>query len=314
MRARHDIFITGAAAIRPIVNGVLDDSLLAKEKRSPKIGILPLKARMVLAAAAQCLPASQLAADTLAPDIGVSLGTAYGSMDVAELSLRTVYDAGFKHVVPSWYATGLPNATAAIIAALYKLGGPNLTLLGCQAGMDAIIHGCRQIANGRASTMLVGGFDMPSDVIGANLAHGDEDLAERAQAHWKERRSSAPIVEAGVGLLCLSNKAPASGALARVVGWAQQPRRANITEQAHRTALLTQAMAHAQVEELPQVHVIDQLHLERAGSQLAASAPIYLVQQVQQGQQGHERHGRALHAVLSVGIGQSDTCLLLEKA
>ena len=290
----NDIFITRAVAIRPVVDAILDESLLAKEKRSAKIGILPLKARMVLAAATQCLPPSLLAASESSNAIGVSLGTAYGSMDVAESCLRTVHGEGFKHVVPSWYATGLPNATTAIIAAIYKLGGPNLTFLGRQAGMDAIIHGCRQIATGRASTMLAGGFDMPSAVIGARLANAHQD-------------HPAGRIEPGVGLLCLTNAVPDESALARIVGWAQQGHRAGVASGTRGVALVAQAMARAQVHATPQIHVIDQHYLERAGDQLAASAPIYLVKQVL------DMQGHGLHAVLTEGIGQSDTCLLFEK-
>jgi 3-oxoacyl-[acyl-carrier-protein] synthase II len=294
-RSGNDIFVTRAAAIRPMVDGVLDDSLLAKEKRSPKIGILPLKARMVLAAAAQCLPPSLLAAEAPSTTVGISLGTAYGSMDVAELCRHTVQGDGFKHVVPSWYATGLPNATAAIIAALYKLGGPNLTFLGYQAGIDAIIHGCRQIASARVSTMLAGGFDMPSAAIGARLANAYQD-------------HPAGRVEPGVGLLCLSSAATDGSTLARIVGWAQQGRRIGIAPGTRIEAVVAQAMAHAQLRTTPHVvHVIDRHYLERAGDQLAASAPIYLVEQVL------DLQGGGLHAVVTEGLGQSDTCLLLEK-
>lgn len=285
----NGIFITRAAAIRPVVDGVLDESLLAPEKRAPKIGMLSPKARLVLAAAARCLPPALLAAAEPAAAVGVSLGTLHGALDVAEQSLQTLERDGFARVVPSWYATGLPNAATAIVASVYKLGGPNLTFLGHHGGIDAILHGTRQIAAGRAATMLAGGLDMPGPALHARLAAA----------------SPAPG-PAGVGMLCLSADAQ-EPALGRILGWAQRFHRADASAAVAPASLVRDAMARAGIDAKPKLHVIDRAHLEHGGDALAASVPIYLVEQVL------GAGGPGLHALVSYGRGLADTCLLIEK-
>lgn len=288
-----DISIVRAIAIRPDASGILDDALLAKDKRSKKVGMLPLKARMVLAAASHCLPASASPASPLDTDVGVSLGTLYGSMDVAELCLETVDSGGFSHVVPSWYATGLPNATTAIIASIYNLGGPNLTFLGHQSGMDAIINGCRQINMRRVSAMIAGGFDMPSSFFGEQLALSKE-------------YGGSVNVHPGVGLVWLSGSASAESVLGRIVGWSQQFHPAARLSKEQIDSIVDQALSIKGITVKPKVHVIYPGE-EGKVDYLAATAPIYLVKNVL------EQEEQGLHAVIAKGLGPSVACLLVQK-
>src|SRR5262249_25771041 len=130
--------ITRAAVGKPGDDGVLAEGLLTAERRSRKVGILPTKARLVVEAARRCLDPDLTAGAGDRDRIGVSLGTVFGSMDSAELCLVTPRNGGFGHVMPSWYATGLPNATAAIVPSMLELQGPNLSLLGYSAGLREI--------------------------------------------------------------------------------------------------------------------------------------------------------------------------------
>lgn len=287
------VSILGARAIRPGADGTLGDDALVKEKRLPKVGRLPEKARMVLAAARSILPASVPAASEPAEDIGVALGTVHGSMDAVELCLRTMQSDGFGKVVPSWYATGLPNATAAILASCLGLGGPNLTLLGHHAGIEAVVFGCRQIALGRARSMLAGGFDMP----GAFFA---EQLAPPA-----DRRPGAGI-QPGVGLMRLSGDPAAEGALARIVGWSQSFHAGGALADGDVEALVDGLLAGAGSREPPRVHIIDPARPGGA-DHLAATGPIHVVENViEQGAPG-------LHAIIGKGYGPQLACLLVRK-
>lgn len=292
-----DIAIVRAIAIKPDADGILDDALLVKEKRSRKVGTLPGKARMVLAAARHCLPPEVAAASAPIGDVGISLGTLYGSMDVAEQCLHTVYHDGFNHVVPSWYATGLPNATTAIVASLHNLGGPNLTFLGHQAGVDALINGCRQIIAGRVSAMLAGGFDMPSHFFGTQLT-----TSTRAGSSF----SVSVNVHPGVGLFWLSDPASADIELARIVGWSQQFYAGDRLSSVQITSMVDAALARQKRHARPTIHMLYPGQ-ENKVDYLAASAPIYLANHVLQ----HEQPG--LHAVIAKGIGASVACLLIQK-
>lgn len=282
------IAILRTATGRPGADGVVADALLTPERRVRKVGALPDQARFVLAAARRCLPD-----DPGAPGrTGVSLGTALGSMDVAERCLRAMRAGGFREVTPSWYATGLPNATAAILASVHDLAGPNLTLLGHQSGIDAVIAGCRQILAGRAAAMLAGGFDFPSPHFAGRLAGAPE-------------YGGSGRVHAGVGLVWLRPDDAAVPAAATIVGWSQGVAGTGETDRDLVPRLVEAARAGTPDRKV-------EIHLVRpagagAVDHLAATAPIRLIEAVVEG-------GRpGLHALVARGFGPAAACLLVEK-
>lgn len=288
-----DVSIVRAFAITAGDDGVLDDAFLARERRSRKVGNLPAKSRMVLEAARHCLPPSTGMEPAPGTGAGVSLGTLYGSMDAAEACLRTVYQEGFSHVLPSWYATGLPNATTAILASVCNLGGPNLTFVGHQAGLDAIIGACRQIVCRRAVAMLAGGFDMPSMSFNEKLAARGADYA-------------AKDMHPGAGLLWLSERESADAELARIIGWSQNFHAGSALSDEQIGSLVNQARSRSGISAPPTVHVIYP-GVSGKTDYLAATAPILLIKDViHNGAPGP-------HAVIAKGMGPSVACLLVQK-
>lgn len=278
---------------RPGADGVAAESFLIPDRRSKKVGALPDKARMVLAAAQRCLPEGFSAGDGADGRIGVSLGTFYGSIDVAERCLQTARDSGFREVTPSWYATGLPNATAAIIASVHELTGPNLTVMGYQAGIEAIIAGCRQILAGRASAMLAGGFDMVSEYYTARLAEAAEYAGVKA-------------IHPGVGLVWLLPGEEAPAAAPAIVGWSQGTRGEGQSEQDFVSGLVASASKSIQAAGAPVVHLV-RPGCRSDADYLAATAPIHLVEDII----GNGPPG--LHALVAGSFGRSAACLLIEK-
>lgn len=287
------IAITRAAAGKPGDDGVLAEGLLTAERRSRKVGILPTKARLVVEAARRCLDPDLTAGAGDRDRIGVSLGTVFGSMDSAELCLVTPRNGGFGHVMPSWYATGLPNATAAIVASMLDLQGPNLTVLGYQAGIEAIVTGCRQIVAGRASAMLAGGFDLPSERFTAWL---------RDSADYDE----ALAIHPGVGLVWLSAVGEARNAVATIVGWSQGFLEPHGTAIDQVSPLIEAAANGGSLAGKPIVHL---LYPGRKGcvDHLAATAPIHLVETIIEGEPP------GVYALIVKGFGTSAVCLLVEK-
>ncbi|MEQ8967431.1 MAG: beta-ketoacyl synthase N-terminal-like domain-containing protein [Azospirillaceae bacterium] len=313
------IALSAAGAVRAEPDGRLAEDALVPERRVKKVGALPDKARLALAAMRRCLgPEPSVGGDRC----GVALGTWFGAMDVAERCLDTVRADGFKEVTPSWYATGLPNATAAIVAAVHGITGPNLTFLGWSAGLEAIVAGCRQIAAGRCDTMIVGGFDMTSPGYAASLA-ADPVFAPAGAVH------------AGAAVLRLDRAAGAAtadggeaGPRARVIGWSQGeagPGEDGSGEDgageddaalADRLVAAACAMAArgdaaergaAGVAPAPSVHVLTP---GRVGGpdHLAASAPLHLVDLLAR----PPGDGPARHALVARGLGPSAVCLLIE--
>lgn len=300
------IRIDCVAASKPAESGILDEALLSKERRSRKVGALPLKARMVLEASQRCIAADADGAAGTGIDrtrLGVSLGTLFGSIDVAEQCLKTVHGEGFSGVTPSWYATGLPNATAAIVASIHDLKGPNLTSLGYQAGIDAIIFGCRQILAGNADAVLAGGFDMPSDRYSAKLLE-------------TSLYAGVGAIQPGAGLVWLSGvpDGPSSrSGEASIVGWATGSVAASLRQPAADLAgdkailqLIRDAARGRALDSAPQIHVV--YPGSTAVDHLAATAPLRLVEDIL------TRGGAGLHALLVQGFRPATcTCLLVEK-
>ncbi|WP_080414982.1 beta-ketoacyl synthase N-terminal-like domain-containing protein [Burkholderia ubonensis] len=292
---RRAFRIAAAAAIVPAADGVLTDAHLHAERRSRKVGPLPLKARMTLAAAER-LRAALGDADRATPAgrIGVSFGTLFGAIDVAEQCVGTVRAEGFEQVTPSWYAAGLPNATAAIVASLFDWRGPNLTFLGYQAGLDAIVGACRQLAAGHADAVCAGGFDLPS-----------ARYVARADAPLRDAQALHP----GAGVVWLAAGAARAGDLGRIVGWSQQAFDADAFDAAHARgfpAFVAAALPGAPADTAPAVHVV------RPGApgtidRLAASAPIALAE----GLAGAWRPG--LHALVVKGLGALATCVIVDN-
>jgi len=271
------IGITHAKSEKPGADGLLAEHALLPDRRSKKVGTLPIKARLVLQAARHCLGTLDVSGSA---SIGVSLGTVYGSMDVAELCLDTVRESGFAGVTPSWYATGLPNATAAIVAAVYGLQGPNLSVLGHQAGLEAIVLACRQIRVGRVSAMLAGGFDTPS---------------ARAASRLRSETCPSPI-HPGVGLVMLSGVASPGDPC--IIGWFQAA--------LDRDALVSAALHAAGLKgEWPTVHAVSPSQ-PGVVNYLAATAPIWLIEHILE-----PRHA-GLHALVASGYGGRATCVLVQ--
>lgn len=291
------LVISHAAANRVQGAEGLDEARLCRERRSKKVGALPLRARMVLHASARCV-----APDTQVPsDVGVSLGTQFGAIDVAEQALETVAREGFGGVTPSAYATGLPNAVAAIVASVHGLQGPNLTLLGYQSGLDAIIAACRQIRAGNARAMLAGGFDLPSERYAAHL----QDTPRYADA--------GPILP-GVGLLWVREADPAEEAAGAVVmGWASGHLATPLSTLGQDTgsdpdvrALIARAVPGEEGTGM-RIHA---LYPGRPGlpDYLAASAPLYLIETVL------AAPAPGVHAVLVQGFHPTAClCLVIRK-
>jgi len=295
------IAVTGTGAVRAGPDGTLADDALVPERRGRKVGALPDTARLTLAAVRRCLGETPLPAGERT---GISLGTYFGATDVAERCLDTVRGPGFAEVTPSWYATGLPNATAAIVAALHEATGPNLTLLGWHAGLGAIVAGCRQIAAGRCDTVLAGGFDRPSPRYAALLAT-DPAFAPAA-------------VHAGAAVLRLDRAAPDGGVgegppRATVVGWSQAEAHAGESDDALAARLTGAAAALADgAAGTPGAEpaAIRFLAPGRTGAadHLAASAPLHLVEALLTAPVS----GRT--AVVARGLGSAAACLLLDAA
>jgi 3-oxoacyl-[acyl-carrier-protein] synthase II len=157
-------------------------------------GLRPLSRASGLAAVA--------AADALEGGVrpaacGVVLGTLWASIGPLVEFERTAAQEGPHAVSPSEFANVVVNVHAGYLGILFGLEGPNVTLCGAAAGLEAVGHACDVLALGRADAVLCGGVDDASPAVRSM----QEDPGE------------------GAGLLLLTRgTAPAT-----VAGWARDP-------------------------------------------------------------------------------------------
>lgn len=117
--------------------------------------------QMVLLAATATLEDAGLdAAWCAAHEVGMVLGTTFGSVRTIAAFDRRGMEAGPKYVKPLDFANTVINAAAGQAAIWLDLRGPNATVsMGPASGLLALAQGCDAIRSGRAEQLLVGGAD-----------------------------------------------------------------------------------------------------------------------------------------------------------
>ncbi|MDA8018717.1 MAG: hypothetical protein MPN21_14845 [Thermoanaerobaculia bacterium] len=93
-------------------------------------------------------------------EVGLVLGTMFGSLHTISAFDRRGVEAGPKYVKPLDFANSVINAAAGQAAIWLGLRGPNSTVTGgCVAGLQALAQACELIRSGRSDALLAGGAD-----------------------------------------------------------------------------------------------------------------------------------------------------------
>ncbi|MCA1299037.1 beta-ketoacyl synthase N-terminal-like domain-containing protein [Stappia indica] len=280
------IVIRATAAGKAANDGSMPADMLCAERRSPRVGAINTQARMVVQALRRCLEGNGRPQQER---IGLSLGTAHGANGIVETSLKTAHGTGFEDVVTAWYATGLPNSTAGVVASLEQLLGPNLTLLGEQSGLEAIVMACRLIRARHVDGMVAGGFDTPA----SDSVPGEGEAAP-----------SAPVKTAlpGVGLLMLAAAEDTDSNAVRILGWSSDMVGGRSDDD-----LIAAALAVAGRTADPSNVRRTVLGGDRGdGDYRAATGPIHLIEVI------GAAPASGLHAFISHGNDGKAVCLLLD--
>ena len=117
-------------------------------------------ARLATAAAGLALSDSGLPMPSFPrDDVGLVLGTMFGSVrTIADFDRRAI-TAGPQYVSPLDFANTVINAAAGQVAIWYGLRGVNSTIAGGHAGAYAIAHAADLVELGAASALLAGGAE-----------------------------------------------------------------------------------------------------------------------------------------------------------
>lgn len=202
---------------------------------SPTEFISPRNARrmdrlsqMAAASARMALDDAGIAVDAGNRDrIGIILGTAFGSTEVATGFAGTMFTEGPRFVSPLQVPNTVMNAPAGHAAIELGVRGVNSTVNHREASAEtAIAFAASDIRKGRADAILAGGVEILSEFFFEILTYfkalsPDDGGAEGARPFDAHR--NGPVVGEGAGILCLESleNAEARGArpLCEVLGW-----------------------------------------------------------------------------------------------
>ncbi|HEY0143944.1 MAG TPA: beta-ketoacyl synthase N-terminal-like domain-containing protein [Thermoanaerobaculia bacterium] len=128
--------------------------------------------RIALAAAELALTDANLDLTTINPEeIGIALGSGYGCLATNAEYLDGIRERGPRRGNPIIFQNTVSNAATGYISIAKGIRGPNATMCsGWVAGIEAVDFGVYQIADGRVSTMIVGGVDQIFPALVEGLA------------------------------------------------------------------------------------------------------------------------------------------------
>ena len=173
-------------------------------------GLRPLARATALAAVAADAALGEAPPDVASERVGTVVGTQWGSIEPLVEFDRTATVDGPGLVNPSHFPNVVANVHAAYLGILFGLRGPNVTICGAAAGLEAIGRGADLIALGRADAVVAGG----TEALGTTLLRGLERAGKTEAGH--------PQGE-GAGFLLLTREPlPDRPSLARVAGWASR--------------------------------------------------------------------------------------------
>jgi 3-oxoacyl-[acyl-carrier-protein] synthase II len=184
--------------------------------------------RMATAAARMALDDAGLQIDSQNRDrVGIVLGTAFGSTDVAAQFAKVIFTDSPRRANPILVPNTVMNAPAGHAAIELGVRGVNTTVNHREVSAEtALAYAAGEILRGRADAVLAGGGDILSefffDVLTRfrALSPGDGGL-ERLRPFDVERNGT--VAGEGVGVLCLESLASAEARGAtpycEIVGW-----------------------------------------------------------------------------------------------
>lgn len=211
--ARTGVSWAGAVEFRP------EDHFGEKNYR-----VIDRTGQLVLIAAGAALRDAGLDATAVAErEIGLVLGTLFGSVDTIASFDRRGVEAGPKYVKPLDFANSVINAAAGQAAIWHHLRGINSTVTGGgSAGIQALAQACDLIRAGHAQALLAGGAEELSfeGLLGfarAGLLAPASDTAAPAPEPFAAGRDGFTLAE-GAALLLLEEAAAATARGARILG------------------------------------------------------------------------------------------------
>lgn len=173
-------------------SGRVPDSVLDSALRMRGLRPLSRTARLAMVACVDALGPGGLPADP--PRCAVTLGTRWASVDPLAAFAQVAAAQGADRVFPMSFPNTVASVHAGQLAALLGPTGPNLTLCGPDAGLDAVREGHRLLVAGRADAALAVGADALDQTVLAGFPLHSDPPGEAAVALLLEQRPSRPVL------------------------------------------------------------------------------------------------------------------------
>jgi 3-oxoacyl-[acyl-carrier-protein] synthase II len=165
-------------------------------------------ARLTVAASGLALEAAGWTAESLEEtEVGLVLGTMFGSVHTISRFDRRAQEAGPNYAKPMEFANSVINAAAGQTAIWHNLWGINATIAGGTAsGAQAIAYASDLIRTGRASVLLAGGadelcFESSYGFYRGGLLYDPGVNEDGPAAPFDARRTGPALAEAGAFLM-----------------------------------------------------------------------------------------------------------------
>jgi 3-oxoacyl-[acyl-carrier-protein] synthase II len=182
------VVVTGAATLTPrgiddghtaapLVDGTLDDEPaapagplvvdIAQHLEISRARRLDRPARLAAVAATRALKEAQTGSSPLAPaDVGIVLGTAFGSLDPSAAFMHRVFEKGPRFASPAEFPNLVPSSPVGHVSIYFGLRGASFatTDLGT-SGESAVLQGMELILGGEEDVMLAGSVEESSALV-----------------------------------------------------------------------------------------------------------------------------------------------------
>ena len=154
-------------------------------------GLRPLSrtARLAMAVAADVWP---LDLQTSSRD-GVVLGSAWASVGPLADFVQVAAAEGARRVFPMAFPNSVASVHAGYIATLLGLSGPNVSVCGEAAGLEAVVEGLGLIESGRADRVFAIGAEAAEPTVLAARPEASEAAGALRLSRTREDRSLAVV-------------------------------------------------------------------------------------------------------------------------
>jgi hypothetical protein len=176
-------------AAAPASTRVIGDDALEEALRLRGLRPLSRTARLAMAVSADVWPPDLFTSSRDA----VVLGSAWASVGPLADFVQVAAAEGPRHVFPMAFPNAVASVHAGYIATLLGLSGPNISVCGEAAGLEAVLEGLALVQSGRADRVLAVGAEAAEPTVRAARPEASEAAGAVRLSRNREDRALAVV-------------------------------------------------------------------------------------------------------------------------